>query len=272
MTRPCLTIFAALITVGIFGNACAAPQEKTREIRFNASTESPLDSRIRFFAFSQDKVYDLTIKAADQHTHIRLAPDEYLTEKPKLGDTIQWRMAGNEKNVYIKALVPGLSTSVSLVTNKRVYSLQIRSSDSVADTVQMVYWMYPDDEARFEMQGRINEATAKLAAITQAAKDARTLRPTLGLDVNNLTTYKIEGDMPFKVRTMVADNKFTYLEIPPNTQDLPAIFIPGPDGKAIPVNYAVDGNWITIERVEPVFEMRLGPLKLVATANKRDAK
>ena len=269
-----LLAVAALLGFATVHSSFAAPGQAGpgagREIKFNASTESPLDKRIRWFAYSQDMVYDLVIKASDQHTHIRLAPDEQLTEKPKLGDTTQWRLAGNEKNLYVKALVPGLSTSVSLVTNKRIYQFQMRSSDSVKDTVQMVYFQYPDDEERFEASRREFVAAAAQTVTNRVEREQRTLRPALGVDVQNLTLYELKGDLPFKVRTMFADNKFTYLEVPPNTQDLPAIFITGPDRKAIPVNYTVDGSWIIIERVEPVFEMRLGSLKLVATAIKKD--
>jgi type IV secretory pathway VirB9-like protein len=264
---------ALLATAGLFGLCSAGfAAVPAANPKFNAPLESPLDSRIRYYAYTQDMVYDLTIKAGDQHTHIKLDPDEFITEKPKMGDTTQWRVTGNEKNLYIKAFVPGLATSLSLVTSKRVYQFQFRSSDSVRDTVQMVYFMYPDDEEKFVMQRRQAESSAKLAETAKQEKDSRTLLPPLGLDVSNLTVYELTGDLPFKVRTMFADNKFTYLEVPPNTQDLPAIFITNAENKAVPVNYAVNGGWIIIERVEPVFEMRLGTMKLVAKAVKKDGK
>lgn len=263
--------FAVPVLAALLSNTAAAATV-TPVLKFNAPIESPLDSRVRYYAYTPDMVFDLTIKSGDQHTHIKLDPDEVLLEKPKMGDTTQWRVTGNEKNLYIKALVPGLSTSLSLVTSKRVYQFQFKSSDSLRDTVQMVYFLYPDDEERFVLQKRQSELSAKLADFAKAEKDKRTLLPSLGMDVANLTVYEVTGDMPFKIRTMFADDKFTYLEIPTNTQDLPAIFILNAENKAVPVNYSVNGGWIIIERVEPKFEMRLGPMRLVAKAVKRDSK
>ena len=267
----CFAIAVCSATASIAAGPSGA-SEVGSKARFNAPFESPLDSRIRYYAYTPDIVYDLTVKAGDQHTHIKFDPEETLTEKPKMGDTVQWRVTGNGKNLYVKALVSGLATSFSVVTSKRVYQFQLRSTDSVKDTVQMVYFMYPDDEERLVIQKAQAESSAKFAELSRQEKDSRTLLPALSMDVTNLTIYELTGSLPFKTRAMFADRTHTYLEIPANTQDLPAVFITNADNKAVPVNYAVKDGWIIIERVEPQFEMRLGSMKIIAKAIKKDIR
>ena len=221
---------------------------------------SVLDSRVKFFAYNPDVVFTLPITVG-MHTHIKLAADEVLIDKPKLGETVQWRIAGNEKNLYIKALQPDVMTSLTLETDKRVYQFELVSTKDSAKRVQMAYFTYPDDDERVELSllKRKNAADSEIRAEFNRLENIKVGAAT---DPSKLNfAYTISNDKAaFKPSAVYDDGKFTYFRLPVGTQDLPAIFMleDGSRNKLIPINYVVKGDQILIERTASTFVMKLG--------------
>lgn len=231
---------------------------------------SVLDSRIKFFAYNPDVVYTLPITVG-MHTHIKLAADEVLIDKPKLGETVQWRIAGNEKNLYIKALQPEVMTSLTLETDKRVYQFELVSTKDPVKRVQMAYFTYPDDDERVELSmfKRKNAIEAELKGEINRLENLKVAAAT---DPSKLNfAYTISADKAaFRPSAVYDDGKFTYFRLPQGTQDLPAIFMldDGSRNKLIPINYVVKGEQILIERLAPTFVMKLGKDEIRVTKAK----
>ncbi|TAL72864.1 MAG: conjugal transfer protein TrbG [Burkholderiaceae bacterium] len=228
----------------------------------------PLDPRIKVYAYSPDVVYTLPVSVG-LNTHIMMGPNENLTEKPQLGETIQWRVTGNEKNLYIKALKPGVTTSLSLVTNKRDYEFQLVSTNSPNERVAKAYFTYPDEQQKFamhrEQQQQDAAAHAKQLKAQNLAPDA--MDPSL-LNFN----YKVEGDADFKPTAIYDNGTFTWMRMP-KSQDLPAVFMVESDGKLMPVNYTVpdrvgDRDEIIIERTALKWVLKLGKSEVRVFATK----
>lgn len=223
-----------------------------------------LDSRVRVFAYSPDVVYTLQVTVG-MHTHIPLGADEELIEKPKLGEVIQWRVSGNEKNLYIKALKSDTTTSMTLVTDKRVYQFELVATTKASERIQKAYFVYPDDEERmaFSQQGRADKANAAIAAEESRKRDQELSSEPI--NPRNLSFYRVEGNKEYERMYAYDDGRHTWMRMPPGIQDLPAVFMVGDDGKLMPVNYTVsdrkgkdDRDVIKIERTSTKWLLKIG--------------
>lgn len=212
---------------------------------------SPYDKRIRVFTYSPEMVYNLHC-AVGMTTQIALAPGEGLIEDPHVGDSIEWRITGGPTNIYIKPVRPDITTSLSLVTNKRIYQFQLFSG-STSDYEQMVSFHYPQEEARIHV--------AEIQALHQqeaAAAQKQSQLVSMQLNPTDLSfAYAIKGDASFRPLNVFSDGKFTYL-LMPSLQDLPAAFLVDGQGKLTLVNYIKRGNYLVIERVASHLMLKLG--------------
>lgn len=225
-----------------------------------------LDPRIKQFAYSPEIVYTLPITVG-MATHVQLADDEQLTEKPRLGELVQWRIGGNEKNLYIKALKPDVITSLTLVTDKRTYQFELVSTTSASKRVQKAYFSYPEEEEKVSIARRAVEADAVHRKSTEMSATA--------MDPASLNfAYHVEGEAAFKPTAIYDNGTLTWMRMPKG-QDLPAVFMVGADNKLMPVNYAVpdrsasgDRNQIIIERTAPRWVLKIGKAEVKVIADK----
>lgn len=215
---------------------------------------SPLDNRVKYYAYTPDVVYDLPITVG-MHTHLALGQDENLIEQPTLGEVIQWRVTGNEKNLYIKALQPNVKTSLTLITNKRTYQFELVSTTDSSKRVHKAYFQYPEVEELLTLN-------AKKIELLKSQDEARIqdLNISQPISVESLNfTYKVTGEASFKPSVIYDDNKFTYFRLN-GSQDLPAIFIlaEGSKNKLIPVNYTIKKDQVIVDRLANVFVLKIG--------------
>jgi type IV secretion system protein VirB9 len=77
--------------------------------------------------------------------------------------------------------------------------------------------------------------------------------------------YKVEGDAAFKPTQVFDDGKFTFLRMPQDVQELPAVFsvIEGQDYAL--VNYTVDGSYIVAQRLLDTAVLKLGKAEVRVT-------
>jgi type IV secretion system protein TrbG len=266
-----LLLLIGVLTSSLSSNAqLHSSQVPTYSANISVPFASVLDSRVKFFAFNPDVVYTLPITVG-MHTHIKLGDDEVLIDKPKLGETVQWRVAGNEKHLFIKALQPNVMTSLTLVSDKRVYQFELVSTTDSSKRVQMAYFTYPDDDERVEisMIKRKNSIEAELKTEFNRLENIKVGQAT---DPSKLNfAYSISTDKAaFKPSAVYDDGRFTYFRLPQGTQDLPAIFMleDGSRNKLIPINYVVKGDQILIERLASTFVMKLGKDEIRVTKAK----
>ncbi len=234
-----LSLAAPAVLAGTPGGSPASP------------VPSPYDKRIRVFTYSPEMVYNLHC-AVGMTTQIALAPGEGLIEDPHVGDSIEWRITGGPTNIYIKPVRPDITTSLSLVTNKRIYQFQLFSGGT-SDYEQMVSFHYPREEEKL----RIAEVQVKHEQEAAAAQQQSQL-VSMQLNPTDLSfAYDVKGDAPFRPLNVFNDGKFTYL-LMPKLQDLPAAFLVDAQGKLTLVNYIRRGSYLVIERVASQLMLKLG--------------
>ena len=258
-------IAKALAILALLAAGTQMATAQTVHNNLSAAISGPLDSRVKVFAYSPDIVFTLNI-AVGMHTHIALGDDEVLTEKPRLGDTLQWRVGGNTKNIYVKALKLGISTSMTLVTSKRAYQFELIATDQPLARTQKAYFNYPEVEEAIQLEVTRAEASDKSRREHQLSEAARLKAEELAspLDPSRLNFSYLPpvGDPELRPTAVFDDGVFTYLRLPPS-QDLPVVFMADQDNKLTPINYEVRRDEIKIERLAKKWVLRLGKREVV---------
>ena len=95
-------------------------------------------SRFVVFPYSRHEANTILTRPMSV-TDIQLAPGEKL-ESLAIGDSAQWVTALAPGNILIKPTRSGLSTPATIVTNKRVYQLTLRSGPRAGRWYQQVSW------------------------------------------------------------------------------------------------------------------------------------
>jgi type IV secretion system protein VirB9 len=181
-----------------------------------------------------------TIYTAPMHiTDISLAPGEKLISEAA-GDTLRWQVAqtysGSGSNltqhILVKPSQSGLTNTMVITTDQRVYHLILQSTDS--SYMASVQWVYGNND----MVSYGNNASANPAMTATSSDNA-------SVDLTKLNfNYKfgmVSGSQPawYPVRVF-NDGRQTYIQLPQNydSTQLPMLFVADDSG-----NYGTTVNW-----------------------------
>jgi len=207
------------------------------------------------YAFMPGALYQV-YTSVGKVTDIALQPGERLvgTGPVAAGDTARWVIGTTESgsgdlrqvHILVKPTLPTLATNLVINSDRRTYHIELQALP--ATYMASVSWRYPQDE---------------LVAVAQAADKARAQEPVAqGIDPARLNfNYRLDGDnVSWKPLRAFDDGAKVYIEMPPPPAgaDLPPLFLIGPDGKAELVNYRVQNNFLIVDRLLDLAELRLG--------------
>lgn len=172
---------------------------------------------------------------------IELQPGESV-EGVMLGDVIRWKYSVQERGeganaqviVGIKPTEAGLRTNGVLSTNRRVYALELQSTE--ADYTPRTGFFYPDDFAiTFKKKAPAEAQPDKSASETPAAKDTSFQLPSFdSLDFD----YDISGPQELRPIRVMTDGTRTFFEMPAAMSTLPLLTVRSVDGDDAIVNYS----------------------------------
>lgn len=240
------------------------------------------DTRLVQFTYDEDNTF-LVLAKPKAVTHLQFAADEML-QSVASGDTAQWELTPtkNRKNLFIKPKFEGIETSMTVITDKRTYQFVLRSTADGKKWYQRVSWMYSsslvleqdallESQANVPMPGTLPEPVAaggirplqptfNLPPMNQGGGSASTLKPD-SLRFN----YKVEGEAAFKPTQVFDDGKFTYLRMPQDVQELPALFSVIEGQEYSLVNYTVDGSYMVAQRLLETAVLKLGKTEVRVT-------
>lgn len=260
-----LALVAAILLTGFVGQSHA-------EL---IATPLTGDTRLVQFTYDEDNTF-LVLAKPKAVTHLQFASDEML-QSVASGDTSQWELTPtkNRKNLFIKPKFEGIETSMTVITDKRTYQFVLRSTADGKKWYQRVSWMYSsslvleqdallDSPSNVSVTGGLPEAvqgngTRPLqpafhpSPLNPAAGSATTLKPD-SLRFN----YKVDGDAAFKPTQVFDDGKFTYLRMPQDVQEMPALFSVIEGQEFALVNYTVDGSYMVAQRLLETAVLKLG--------------
>jgi type IV secretion system protein VirB9 len=194
------------------------------------------DVRIKKYFYDEDNVYnlDLYLKTV---TAIQLAPDE-LVQSILIGDSASWEVvklkSGNV--VSIKPIHDAALTNMTIYTDQRVYTFQLRSVGAI------------------KAGAKEGAGQSFRTSFTYPVKDPDKYKVVSG-PVNS--NYLVSGRGNFRPIS-VSDNEYqTTFELKPGAQR-PAVFKVGFDGKERLINSRTDGNSMIVDGVSDFWVMRIG--------------
>ncbi|MET1112641.1 MAG: TrbG/VirB9 family P-type conjugative transfer protein [Allosphingosinicella sp.] len=164
------------------------------------------DPRIQSVAYAPDQVV-LLEGSPGYHITLELSPDEKV-ETVAVGDSSAWQVTANRRGdlLFIKALVGGVSTNMTVFTNVRTYNFDLApvSSTQMAYTVR---FHYPPPAAKEE-------------DLADAAAEGR---------------YRLGGDKALRPSEISDDGVHTYIRWP-RDRALPAVYAVTDSGLEMLVN------------------------------------
>lgn len=237
--------------------AATTPEDAIAEGAKKARIEPSLNgyiNAVQVYPYTEGALYRL-YAAPGQVSDIALQPGETLISV-SAGDTVRWVVGdtssggpeGERAHILVKPIGPGLSTNLMIATDRRVYHLELISTDGAY--MAALSWRYPQDELD-GLRARNRNALAR---------DERTIAKGLALGDLNFS-YRIEGDKPdWRPVRVFDDGRQVYIQMPAAiaTTDAPPLFVVGRKGGAELVNYRVKENYYIVDRLFSRAELRHG--------------
>lgn len=209
---------------------------------------------VQVYPFTDGALYRL-YAAPEKVSDIALEAGEKLTAV-SAGDTVRWVVGdtasgagdGAQVHILVKPTAADLKTNLVITTNRRVYHLELESTQQ--SYMAALSWRYPQDQL-IALKGRNAQA---------ADAAAQTADPGVSLDQLRFR-YEITGDHPpWRPQLVFDDTRKVYIEFPERLDqgEAPPLFIVGQEGDAELVNYRVRGRYYVVDRLFGAAELRLG--------------
>jgi type IV secretion system protein VirB9 len=221
---------------------------ETNQAAIRGAADASLVGALHEFAYERGALY--AIQASPQRiTDIAIEPGETLLSV-SAGDTTRWIVSdarsgsgpATQAHVLVKPNAANLSTNLIIMTDRRIYHLDLRSVPSNA--MAAVSWRYPGD---------------MMVASKAAPLPVPPSPPPFKPEQLNLR-YRIAGDKPdWRPLAAFDDGRQVFIEMPETfrTMEAPPLFVIGDDGAEL-VNYRVQGKYYVVDRLFTKAELRLG--------------
>lgn len=202
-------------------------------------TPGPGDPHIQFVNYSPDQVIQIEGAPGYQVT-LELSPDEQV-QNIAVGDSGAWQVSANRNgdHLFIKAIVAGVSTNMTVITNLRLYNFELTPVNGSGEMAYTVRFRYPP--APSEPQDE---------AATAAGEGH----------------YRLGGSKAVRPSEISDDGIHTYIRWP-RDRSLPAVYAVGDAGQEMLVNGMMrEDDVFVIDSVTRKLVFRID--KQVATATR----
>ncbi len=218
------------------------------------------DTRLVQFQYDPDNTF-LVLARPRAVTHIQFAPDEAIRSIAS-GDAQQWSLepTRDRRHLFVKPVHDDIETSLTVLTDQRSYQFVLRSTGEGRKWYQRVTWVYP---ARLVVDLATADDAPPLKPPALARASAHTDRPDAAAGLPPVRPdqlrfgYAVEGDAPFRPERAFDDGRFTYVQLPPGLQELPALLVEADEGYAL-ANYELRGPYLVVQQLFNRAVLRLG--------------
>lgn len=241
-------------------SAHTKPEAASPTARVDAANKAALEeptshgyiNAIQVFPFTEGALYRL-YTAPEEVSDLALQPGEKLVSIAA-GDTVRWVVgnttsgasANSQVHILVKPFAAGLKTNLVITTDRRIYHLDLESTDKTY--MAAVSWTYPEDQL-FALKQQNAQAEAAAPVDTGVALGSLHFR------------YAITGDNPpWRPLRAFDDGSKVYIEFPERIGqgEAPPLFVVGANGGNALVNYRVRGNYYIVDQLFAAAELRLG--------------
>jgi type IV secretion system protein VirB9 len=249
-----------------------------------AQTPLTTDSRIRTLVYNPNEVYELKFYYNYQ-SFIEFSDDEEI-EMISIGEAFAWRLTPAGKRLFIRPLEIAAHTNMTIITNKRTYHFDIRSSEfegkADEDLVYTIRFFYPQVGQPLPIPPQLvvpNPAKPEpkpLGAIVRTPiPGARVDRDLAGViernpenaELNFLYSMagKADNITPLKVYD---DGNETHFQFAKNNLVIPTISAVDASGNEFQLSYSIRDNYVVVPTTARQFTLRLADSLLCIYNNK----
>jgi type IV secretion system protein VirB9 len=198
------------------------------------------DPRIKMYPYLENTVYRLNVYMRFI-TALQFEQNENIMSV-QVGDSASWEIVRLNRGdvLSIKPLIENAFTNMTVYTDQRVYTFELRASSAPVGSAELNYrisFRYPEKEA----QGKLAQATWPLRLTN--------------------SDYRVAGDARFKPISVYDDGQSTYF-IFDDDAPRPAVFRVTAFGAERVENTYQDGNKIVVKKVSSRWTLRIGDEEL----------
>jgi type IV secretion system protein VirB9 len=221
----------------------------------------PNDTRIRVLPYDESDVYTIVTKYGYQ-TNLVLGDREEV-QTISMGDRSLWQIIPSGNRLFIRPMDDGLSTNMTLITNKRAYQFDLKSLAEGSDEkpLYVARFSYPDDMPRPSSAPALPVAsapagfTAEAVAVPMPAAVETPLSPESPFAPSSVPgqggapnyNYTYSGPDALAPAKVFDDGNSTFLRYAPGSE-LPVVSVRDPNGAERAVSfYSKDGMLVVPE-------------------------
>ncbi|MDB4990532.1 MAG: type secretion system protein VirB9 [Myxococcaceae bacterium] len=159
--------------------------------------------------------------------------------------------AAGHEHVVVQPKVPNVTCSMGIYTDRRVYYLELVSTEDADKHMPRVRFVYPEDQkaqwtARMKQEGRLAPSDR-----AQAKADALVLRPEhlfFGYEIEKEGRWRVRRNINWTPVRAFDDGEKTYIEMPLTmlSGEAPILLVVNAEGTAAVVNYALKGTHFVV--------------------------
>ena len=216
------------------------------------------------YSYHPDFVYEVFAQPL-RVSDISLQPGEVIVEPPFISDSERWILGAGVsyedgipvQHIYVKPSASGLSASLIINTDRRVYRIILRSFNETF--MPIVRWRYsPSLPNNFIQPQRSSSANTD----TNIAVDSTGINPGF-LSFNYRITYGLFRRPNWLPRLVFDDGSKTYISFPELIlhRELPVVF----ENRNDIINYRVIGNIMVIDKLIENLTVRIGRNEITIT-------
>ena len=203
-----------------------------------------LDRRVTSVTYQKNNV--VQVFATYGISTMIIFDDDEKFQTISLGDTESWQVVPADKGniLFVKPTARNVTTNMNVVTDKRIYYLELRDNAPEANKqVFGIRFVYPDKSLDAALR---NEA------------EQRAAWPNIsGIDKANVNIdYSFSGDAALKPLMVFDDGAKTFFKF---ERRVPAIFAVNSDFSETLENFRKEGDYVVVDGTATQFTLRDGP-------------
>jgi len=203
-----------------------------------------LDRRVTSVTYQKNNV--VQVLATYGISTMIIFDDDEKFQTISLGDTESWQVVPADKGniLFVKPTARNVTTNMNVVTDKRIYYLELRDNAPEANKqVFGIRFVYPDKSLDAALR---NEA------------EQRAAWPNIsGIDKANVNIdYSFSGDAALKPLMVFDDGAKTFFKF---ERRVPAIFAVNADFSETLENFRREGDYVVVDGTATQFTLRDGP-------------
>lgn len=152
-----------------------------------AQTGMPVvtDSRIKTFVYNENDVFTMLTHYGYQ-ANVEFGKQETV-QTVSVGDRVAWQIVPAGRRLFVKALETNAHTNMTVVTNKRAYQFDLRSSGQQPlhpneELVYVVRFFYPDEQKNIPNPPIYSDAVSQTYSAPPTTQQAAPVAPVAAYD------------------------------------------------------------------------------------------